>query len=62
MIGNCRPGGPSLYHGVMVNKPYTGLNKREISKNDIIKSCCVDMLVAVTAYFIVLVFLFFTYQ
>ncbi len=55
-ILNCRLGGPSLYQGVMVHKPYIGLNKREISKNDIIKSCCVNLLVAVTAYLIILVF------
>jgi adenosylcobinamide-phosphate synthase len=33
-ILNCRFGGPNMYHGVMVNKPYIGNNVRELVAAD----------------------------
>ncbi|ASB49600.1 adenosylcobinamide-phosphate synthase CbiB [Alkalitalea saponilacus] len=41
-ILNCRFGGPNLYHGKMVEKPYIGKNNREITSPDIDKACWVN--------------------
>lgn len=33
-ILNCRFGGPNVYHGILVEKPYIGTNDRELSVKD----------------------------
>ena len=33
-ILDCRFGGPNIYHGILVEKPYIGTNDRELSVND----------------------------
>jgi len=38
-ILNCRFGGPNLYHGVLVEKPYIGINDREIKTQDVYFAC-----------------------
>jgi adenosylcobinamide-phosphate synthase len=43
-ILNCRFGGPNVYHGKVLNKPYIGTNAREISNNDVYKACIVNSL------------------
>ncbi|MGQ1783559.1 MULTISPECIES: adenosylcobinamide-phosphate synthase CbiB [unclassified Saccharicrinis] len=45
-ILNCRFGGPNVYHGIRVDKPYMGENPREISKGDVIRACEVNALVS----------------
>ncbi|MDX9853672.1 MAG: adenosylcobinamide-phosphate synthase CbiB, partial [Tenuifilaceae bacterium] len=37
-ILNCRFGGPNVYHGVLVSKPYIGHNQRDITRADIRKA------------------------
>ncbi|MDX8341074.1 adenosylcobinamide-phosphate synthase CbiB [Draconibacterium sp. IB214405] len=49
-ILNCRFGGPNRYHGVLVNKPFIGMNPRPVSANDVYKACVIN--VAVTLVFI----------
>jgi adenosylcobinamide-phosphate synthase len=38
-ILNCRFGGPNVYHGTLVEKPYIGKNDREITDRDFYKAC-----------------------
>jgi adenosylcobinamide-phosphate synthase len=45
-ILKCRFGGPNVYHGVLVEKPYIGKNQREITAKDIRKACAVNFAVA----------------
>lgn len=42
-ILNCRFGGPNVYHGVLVEKPYIGNNERIIEKKDVLKACAVNI-------------------
>ncbi len=44
---NCRFGGPNVYYGKMVEKPYIGRHDREISSSDILKACIVNALVTI---------------
>jgi adenosylcobinamide-phosphate synthase len=41
-ILNCRFGGPNVYHGVLVEKPYIGANARTLNKRDFRKACAVN--------------------
>ena len=50
-ILDCRFGGPNIYHGKLVDKPFIGKNDRIITKMDIYKSCMVN-------YYTSLVFVF----
>ena len=45
-ILKCRFGGPNIYHGVLVEKPYIGENQREITARDIRKACTLNFAVA----------------
>jgi adenosylcobinamide-phosphate synthase len=40
---NCRFGGPNIYHGKRVDKPYIGMNNRNITRNDVIKACYINI-------------------
>lgn len=40
---NCCFGGPNIYHGVKVNKPYIGDNKRNVNSDDIRKVCWINI-------------------
>lgn len=42
-ILNCRFGGPNIYHGVLVEKPYIGNNNRQISSSDCYKTYFVNI-------------------
>ena len=46
-ILRCRFGGPNMYHGVPVEKPYIGSADRHIEHKDILKACRINMYVAV---------------
>ncbi|MBN2648457.1 MAG: cobalamin biosynthesis protein CobD [Prolixibacteraceae bacterium] len=52
-ILNCRFGGPNRYHGKMVEKPYIGLNVREITHSDIIKTTRINSMVCIASIAIV---------
>lgn len=41
-ILNCRFGGPNVYHGILVEKPYIGKNIREITNRDFYKTCVLN--------------------
>jgi len=55
-ILNCRFGGPNIYHGQVVEKPFIGYTDREITKGDIIKACvlngCVTVVMVVAVLFL----------
>ena len=46
-ILDVRFGGPNVYHGQLVEKPYIGRTQREISKYDIYKACIINGATAV---------------
>jgi len=41
-ILNCRFGGPNVYHGTLVEKPYIGNNGRIITNRDFYKTCVLN--------------------
>ena len=55
-ILNCRFGGPNVYHGALVEKPYIGKIPRLITNTDLYKTCilnfftCLVMIVLICAY------------
>ena len=42
---NCRFGGPNIYHGVLVEKPYIGTNDRELSIEDYKRTARINLTV-----------------
>lgn len=42
-ILNCRFGGPNVYHGVLVEKPFIGNNSRIIQDLDLWKACVINL-------------------
>lgn len=56
-ILNCRFGGPNVYHGKRVDKPFIGENNRIITTTDIQKTCFINIAVSLTVIAI-LIFLF----
>lgn len=55
---DCRFGGPNIYHGKVVEKPYIGENDRELTHSDFRKAVSVNIRVAFfTVLLIVVVFL-----
>ena len=53
-ILNCRFGGPNVYHGILVEKPYIGNNEREFIKQDIFAACLLNYAVSVSAVILVI--------
>ncbi len=41
-ILNCRFGGPNIYHGKLVEKPYIGANERTLTHSDLIRTCFIN--------------------
>jgi len=41
-ILNCRVGGPNVYHGQLVEKPYIGTNPRQLTDYDFRKACLLN--------------------
>lgn len=53
----CRLGGPNIYHGALVEKPYIGENARNLTHNDVIAACRITLQVAViSSLLLILVF------
>lgn len=46
-ILNCRFGGPNIYHGKLVEKPYIGESERELLHSDTLRACIINVRVAV---------------
>lgn len=57
-ILNCRFGGPNIYHGVVVEKPFIGENNRMVSDTDIYKACTVNFFTALLVIISVVLFSF----
>ncbi len=57
-ILDCRFGGPNIYHGVMVDKPYIGNNPRELTHEDILCTVWVNIRVSLTCVVAVIVVLY----
>ncbi len=57
-ILNVRFGGPNIYHGKLVEKPYIGKNAREITPADIRKAIAVNLGVSVMMLFAIIVLYF----
>ena len=56
-ILDCRFGGPNVYHGQLVNKPYIGDNDREFTYCDMLKACNINLESETLMLFIVTVFI-----
>ncbi|MCK3685238.1 adenosylcobinamide-phosphate synthase CbiB [Maribellus sp. YY47] len=61
-ILNCRFGGPNIYHGKLVKKPFIGLNFRILSDSDVYKSCGINMAVALLSVFLICVFFMYNFR
>ena len=57
-ILDCRFGGPNIYHGLMVDKPYIGNNPRELIHEDILCTVWVNIRVSLTCVVAVIVVLY----
>lgn len=45
-ILNCRFGGPNIYHGNLVEKPFIGITGRPITRKDLHKACLINYVTA----------------
>lgn len=45
-ILNCRLGGSNVYHGILVEKPFIGINSREVTSGDVVKASVINFCVA----------------
>lgn len=54
-IFNIQLGGPNMYHGKMVDKPFIGSNNRELKHLDIVKACILNFLVTLTTVVLIIV-------
>ncbi len=58
-ILDCRFGGPNIYHGQVVQKPYIGHQSRELTNKDLKKACAINhkvtlLMVGVTLFLLLL--------
>jgi adenosylcobinamide-phosphate synthase len=57
-ILNCRFGGPNVYHGKLVDKPFIGANERPLTNKDLKTAVLVNA--GTSVFFLILVILFLT--
>ena len=57
-ILDCRFGGPNIYHGILVEKPYIGTNDRELSIRDYKRAARINQTVCLST--VILICLAFT--
>ena len=57
-ILDCRFGGPNIYHGMLVEKPYIGTHNRELSINDYKRAARINQTVCLST--VILICLVFT--
>lgn len=58
---NCRFGGPNIYHGILVEKPYIGTNDRELSIKDYKRTASINLTVCrITVILICLIYYLLT--
>lgn len=53
-ILNCRFGGPNIYHGKCVNKPYIGKNQRILHTRDVYKTCILNFAVTLASVLLII--------
>ena len=53
-ILDCRFGGPNIYHGILVEKPYIGTNDRELSVKDYKRAAQINQTVCLLAVLLVI--------
>lgn len=53
-ILNCRMGGPNVYHGEVVVKPYIGSDSRDVGHNDFLKACTINIKVTIICVLVLL--------
>lgn len=58
-ILNCRMGGPNVYHGQIVEKPYIGDSPREVDHKDFLEACNINIKVMILSVFILLLYAIF---
>lgn len=56
---NCRFGGPNIYYGVKMDKPYIGEEDRDVDSEDIRKACWINIAASLLFLFTILLLLFF---
>lgn len=57
-ILNCRFGGPNIYHGKLVEKPYIGENDRELVHADVRRACFINLRVTLIMTLIIILSLY----
>lgn len=61
-ILNCRLGGPNVYHGKLVEKPYIGDNDRDLTHADVQKATFINIRVTLTMALIIILFSYIIFQ
>ena len=61
-ILNCRFGGPNVYHGTLVEKPYIGKHHREMSNRDFYKACILNFFTCLVSVGLISVSIIFLYH
>ena len=54
-ILNCRFGGPNVYHGKTLDKPYIGYTNRIITNRCIIKACVINVTVSMLSFLLIII-------
>ncbi len=54
-ILNCRFGGPNIYHGKLLKKPYIGTNEREINRKEIVKTSYINFFSSVVCILLIVI-------
>lgn len=58
-ILDCQFGGPNIYHGKLVDKPYIGDNNRDLSHADVIRACSINIRVLLATVILISIFYIF---
>ena len=61
-ILNCRFGGPNVYHGILVEKPYIGKHHREMANRDFYKACVLNFFTCLVSVGLICVSIIFLYH
>lgn len=61
-ILNCRFGGPNVYHGKLVEKPYIGKNDRDLTHADVQRAALINIRVTLTMTLIIILLFYIIFQ
>ncbi|HEX3009235.1 MAG TPA: CobD/CbiB family cobalamin biosynthesis protein, partial [Bacteroidales bacterium] len=56
-ILNCRFGGPNIYHGIVVEKPYIGTSQKEVTPAMVRKACLINFGVSVAFVCLIVIYM-----